>query len=279
MVDILLKILTEYVLTWWFLTWAGLVVLFLTVRRWLNFRNHRKGLEGQIAALTPLAQRLGGRVVGADEATMWTAELRKPFESEFSIAFRSKRLFDLSLDFQRGPWHVRMTQASVRYDTRGFGVRWRHECRIEIATARIAPVRMTRVQKYDYAGNPGSPGHFKSERGFAKGSTPVTVRRDGAEWLPVPLPEPVDLEFAAYASDPAAAVRELNLDALFWLLDQEQSLPSWAQRMTMTFESGVVYLNRYDLLDVDEMMVVVDTMCGFLDRMPGVRPRHPAAAV
>ncbi|ANZ36752.1 hypothetical protein BBK82_12420 [Lentzea guizhouensis] len=278
--DILLKILNELVLTWWFLTWVGLVVLFLAVRRWLNFRNHRKGIEGQIAALTPLAQRLGGRVVGADEATMWTAELRKPFDNEFSIAFRSKRLFDLSLDFQRGPWHVRVTQASVRYDTRGYGVRWQHEHRVEIATARIAPMRMTRVQKYDIFGNLGSAGHFKSERGFAKGSTPVTVQRADAEWSPVSLPEPMDLEFAAYSSDPVAAVRELNLDALFWLLDQEQSLPSWAQRMILTFESGVVYLNGYgELIDAEHLMVVVDTMCGLLDRMPGVRPRHPAAAV
>ena len=278
--DLLLLWWKEYVLSPYVLSWIAVVTVFLSVRKWLNFRNHRKGLEGQIAALTPLAQQLGGRVVGADEATMWTAELRKPFESEFSIAFRSKRLFDLSLDFQRGPWHVRVTQASVRYDTRGYGVRWKHEYRIEIATARIAPMRTTRLQKYDHAGNPKSPGQIESEREFAKGYKPVTVKRADAEWSPVSLPEPMDLEFAAYSSDPVAAVRELNLDALFWFLDREQNLPTWAKRMTLTFESGVVYLIGYDeIIDAENLMVVVDTMCGLLDRMPGVQPRHPAAAV
>jgi hypothetical protein len=89
----------------------------------------------------------------------------------------------------------------------------------------------------------------------------------------------MDKEFSAYGSDPAAAARELNFDALHWLIDQEESLPPWAERMLLTFESGVVYLVVYDHIYADDLMVVVDTICGLLDRMPGVRPRHPAAAV
>ncbi|MFS8099836.1 hypothetical protein LFM09_22170 [Lentzea alba] len=277
--DLLLKIWNEYVLTPHFLIWLSVVIGFLVGRRWLHFRNHAKGRDAQIAALTPLAQRLGGKVLGPDEAAMWTAELRKPFENEFSIALRSKRQFDLSLDFQRGAWHVRVTEASVRYDTRGFGVRWMQEHRIEVATARLAPIKTNRPSKYNSDGSPSSPGRLKDKWKEFVSYKPTTVKRDDAEWAPVPLLSPMDQEFSAYGSDPAAAARELNFDALHWLIEQEESLPIWAKRMSLTFESGFVYLVVHDHIYPDDLMVVVDMIVGLLDRMPGARPRHPAAAL
>lgn len=270
---------TGYLLHPLVLTSFGVMIAFMVIRRWLHFRSHVKGREAQIAALTPLAQRLGGTVLGPDEAAMWTAELRKPFQNQFSVALRSKRQFDLSLDFQRGQWHVRVTEASVRYDSRGFGVRWLQEHRIEIATARLAPLKVRRPQKYDVSGTPLSSVRIKAEWKQGVDSKPETAERDDAEWSPVPLLPPMDKEFSAYGSDPAAAARELNFDALHWLIDQEESLPPWAKRMLLTFESGVVYLVVHDHIYPDDLMGVVDTICGLLDRMPGVRPRHPAAAV
>ncbi len=276
--DILLKIWHEHILTTYFLTFTAVAIVFLAGRRWWQLRSHAKGREAQIAALTPLAQRLGGKVLGPDEASMWTAELRKPFRNEFAIAFRSKRRFDLSLDFQRGPWHVRVTEASVRYDARGFGVRWMQEHRIEIATARLAPLKMNRPNKYSVNnGQPLSPAQLENEWRVIVGNKPATAEND--QWLPVPLLPPMDQEFSAYGSDPAAAARELNFDALHWLIEREEGLPSWAKRMELTFESGYAYLVAYDHIYPDELMGVVDTICGLLDRMPGVRPRHPAAAV
>ncbi|WP_143086888.1 hypothetical protein [Lentzea flaviverrucosa] len=256
------------------------MILFMVVRRWLQLRSHGKARDEQIAALTPLAQRLGGKLLGPDEASMWTAELCKPFRNEFSIAFRSKRQYDLSLDFQRGPWHVRVTEASIRYDSRGFGVRWLQQHRIEIATARLAPLKVTRPNKYNVNnGQPLSPGRLESEWKQIVSNEPETAKQSDAEWLPVPLLPPMDHEFSAYSSDPAAAARELNFDALHWLLDHEESLPAWAKGMSLTFESGFVYLAAYDHIYPDDLLAVVDTICGLLDRMTGARPRHPAATV
>lgn len=278
--DILKLWVTGYLLHPLVLTSFGVMILFLVVRRWLQFRGHGKRRDEQIAALTPLAQRLGGKVLGPGEAAMWTAELCKPFWNQFSIAFRSKRQFDLSLDFQRGPWHVRVTEASIRYDSRGFGVRWLQEHRIEIATARLAPLKVTRPNKYNVNnGQPLSPGQLESEWKQVVGNRPESAKQDGVQWLPVPLAPPMDQEFSAYGSDPAAAARELGFDALHWLIDREQGLPGWARRMSLTFEAGVVYLVVHDHIYPDDLMGVVDTICGLLDRMPGVRPRHPAATV
>lgn len=278
--DLLKLWVTDYLLNPYVLTGLACVILFMVVRRWLQFRNHAKARDAQIAALTPLAQRLGGKVLGPGEAAMWTAELCKPFWNEFSIAFRSKRQYDLSMDFQRGPWHVRVTEASIRYDSRGFGVRWLQQHRVEIATARLAPLKVTRPNKYSVNnGQPLSPGQLESEWKQIVGNEPETAKQAGAEWLPVPLSPPMGQEFSAYGSDPAAAAGELNFDALHWLIDQEESLPSWARRMSLTFESGFVYLVGHDHIYPDDLMIVVDTICGLLDRMPGVRPRHPAAAL
>ncbi|SEQ29545.1 hypothetical protein SAMN05216188_102680 [Lentzea xinjiangensis] len=49
--------------------------------------------------------------------------------------------------------------------------------------------------------------------------------------------------------------------------------------MQLTFEAGVVYTVLGNQISRDDLVVVVDTICGLLDRMPGARPRHPAAAV
>lgn len=273
------KALLDFLLNPFFLTMVTASIVFLVVRRWLQFRNHAKARDAQIAALTPLAQRLGGKVLGPGEAAMWTAELCKPFENEFSIAFRSKRQYDLSLDFQRGPWNVRVTEASIRYDNRGLGVRWMQEHRIEIATARLAPLKVMRPNKYNFNGQPLSPGQLASEWKQIVGYVPATAKSDAAEWLPVPLLPPMDQEFSAYSTDPAAAARELNFDALHWLIDQGDGRTGWAKKMPLTFESGVVYLVVHDHIYPDDLMGMVDTICGLLDRMPGVRPRHPAAAV
>ncbi|GLY55272.1 hypothetical protein [Lentzea sp. NBRC 102530] len=277
--DLLKLWVTGYLLNPLVLTGLGVMIVFLVVRRWLQFRGHAKRREEQIAALAPLVQRLGGKLLGLGEAAMWTGELCKPFWNEFSIAFRSKRQFDLSMDFQRGHWHVRVTEASIRYDSPGFGVRFLQEHRVEIATARLAPLRVTRPDKYGIHGQPLSPNRLEENRKLIGNHAPETVKQAGAEWVPVPLAPPMDQEFSAYGSDPAAAARELNFDALHWLIDQAESLPTWARQMTLTFESGFIYLVVHDHVYPDDLMTVVDTICGLLDRMPGARPRHPAATL
>lgn len=278
------RFFTDYLLSPYVLTATIGMIVFLVVRRYLHTRTHNRKRDAQIAALTPLAQRLGGTVVGPEGAGMWTAELKPPLEFNVGgimrVAQRSKRKFDLSMDFQRGPWHVRVTEASVRVDTRGFGVQIEQAHRIEVSTARMTPMKTVRLDKYGYNGKPLSPKQIDDVRhGWVKGR-PRSAERNQLEWQHVPLLEPMDQEFSAYSTDPAAAVRELNFDALHWFIDREDELPvGAAQSMRLTFEEGYVYLEMSDHIFPDQLMGVVDTICGLLDRMPGARPRHPAAAV
>lgn len=56
-------------------------------------------------ALTAVAETLGGKLIGPDEASAWSPALQ-----------RAQHKPGLSLDFQRGPWHVRVTEASHARD-------------------------------------------------------------------------------------------------------------------------------------------------------------------
>ncbi|KJK42445.1 hypothetical protein UK23_37210 [Lentzea aerocolonigenes] len=284
--DILLKIWNEYVLTPFFLVWVALAVLFLVVRRWLHFRAHRRTRAEQVAALTPLANSIGGRVIGpGGETTAWSAGVRGPVVEHVEGLFatllrRSKPQFDLAMDVQRGHWHVRVTEASVRVSNpSGYGVKWVQEHRIEVATARMAPMRIIRPYKHTSTGNPLSPQRIEEQREGWVARPPSTAQSDHGGWHQVPLAPPMDGEFFACSTDPAAASRELNFDALHWLIDREGDLPVFASKMRLTFEAGFVYLVMIDHIEPDQVMVVVDTICGLLDRMPGARPRHPAAAL
>lgn len=79
----------------------ALAVVFYTVLRprW-RAREHSKGLAEQTPALTDLAESLGGTLSGPGQASAWSPALQ-----------RSRAKAELSLDFRRGPWHVRVTEA------------------------------------------------------------------------------------------------------------------------------------------------------------------------
>jgi hypothetical protein len=268
--DILLRILREVVFTPRFLFFVGVVVVFLVVRRWFHIRSHEKARGEHIAALTPLANSLGGTVTGPEGATTaWSALLRGPLVHEVDgflnkLFQRSKPQFDVAMDFRRGPWHVRVTEASVRVAVvNGYGVRWEQEHRIEVATGRLAPMKILRPVSKDqrFEG-------WVTER-------PLTAERDQAGWHPVMLVPPMDEEFYACGSDPAAAQRALNPEALKWLLSRQDELPLPAQHMRLTFESGLAYAVFFDHVHPENLVTVVDTILGLLDRMPDARPRHP----
>lgn len=285
--DMLKKALSDLVFNPTSMTMIATAITLVLVRRWFDFRNHRKARDEQIAALTPLAAGLGGRVIGPEggDTTAWSAGVLGPVaehvEGFFSKLFRrSKAQFDLALDFQRGDWHVRVTEASVRLaNPFGYGLKWVQEHRIEVATARMAPLRMVRPKKNRHGGKPYSLADFEAQWNSWLDEPPLTAQNDHVEWQKVQLASPMDKEFFAYGSDPAAVARNLNFDAMHWLIDQENDLPLQAQSMRLTFELGVVYIVMDHHIDQDSLMVVVDTICGLLDRMPGARPRHPAAAV
>lgn len=280
------RFLSAFLLNPVWLTMIAAAIVFMVVRRWFHFRSRGKSLEEQVALLTPLAADVGGRVIppGGDTAA-WSAGVRGPVAEHVDgfldrLLRRSKPQWDLALDVQRGQWHVRVTEASVRVaNPSGYGVRWEQEHRIEVATARMAPMRILRPSKYSTSGKPLSSAGIEYQRTVWVDEPPSTAKNDHVEWHQVPLAPPMDKEFFAYGSDPAAAAKELNFDALCWLIDRENELPIQASAMRLTFESGFVYIVMSDHIEPDSLLVVVDTIVGLLDRMPGARPRHPAAAV
>jgi hypothetical protein len=272
------------VLTPWFLIWISGVIAFYAIRRWWQIRRHAGARTEQIARLTPLAAELGGTVTGPEGATAWSAELQRPMERVLSgldrVDQRSIPRFDLALDFQRGPWHVRVSEASVRKALTGSdAVAYEQEHRIEVATVRLAPMKILRPLRFGLSG-PKSPKFMQQQRfeGWAS-EPPLTVEREQREWLHIALMPPMDEEFYVYGTDVTAVQRNLGDEALKWLLSRQEGLPLMAQHLRLTFEGGLVHAVIADHIHPENIVFVVDTIVGLLDRMPDARPRHPAAAV
>ena len=268
----------------WFLIWISCVIAFYAIRRWWQIRKHARARTEQIARLTPLATELGGTVTGPEAATAWSAELQPPMERVLSgmsrIDQRSIPRFDLALDFQRGPWHVRVSEASVRKALTGSdAVQYEQEHRIEVATARLAPMKILRPVRFGLSGLK-SPKFMEQQRfeGWAS-EPPLTVEREQREWHHVALMPSMDEEFYVYGTDVVAVQRNLDDEALKWLLSRQEGLPLMAQHMRLTVEGGLVYAVIADHIYPENLMYVVDTIVGLLDRMPDAKPRHPAAAV
>ncbi|MCR3747455.1 hypothetical protein [Lentzea californiensis] len=282
----LLDLLTDPI----FLTMIAGAVVVTLVRRWWQFRSHRTARDEQVSALNPFVARLGGTVISPEQGdtAAWSAGFLEPVRSDGSAydtvlkgkwLRRSKPQWDLAMDFRRGDWHVRVTEAAVRIAAyTGYGVRWEQEHRIEVATARMAPMRMVRPTRYIAPGRPVSPADFENQWKSWLSEPPSTVG-DQAQWQRVQIPSPMDNEFFVWGSDPAAAARDLNFEALHWLIEHGKHLPPHAESMRITFEAGIAYVVLDNHIDQASLMAVVDMVVGLLDRMPGARPRHPAATL
>ncbi|HEX7302353.1 hypothetical protein [Lentzea sp.] len=267
------------------LTWPIAAVLAFSlsavvVRRWWQKRKHRAADEHQAVGLTPLARTLGGEVVRGEGSAAWSADLRGPMANDLDgivdkMLQRSVPRFDLAVDFMRGTWHVRVSQASMRQqDSNGVGRLIEH--RFEVATTLLAPMRLTRRRHADFRGRPVAPGRFS---GWTA-EKPLTAVREQTEWLPLRLPPAADHEFAVFAADLSGAARAFNPEAAQWLVDRVGDLPplvAWI--FSLTFESGIVHTTVRGPIDEESLLSVVDVITGLLDLIPDVRPRHPAAAV
>lgn len=139
-------------------------------------------------------------------------------------------------------------------------------------------MKIMRPLRFGLSG-PKSPKFLQQQRfeGWAS-EPPQTVEREQREWHHVALLPPMDEEFYVYGEDVAAVQRNLDADALRWLLGRQEGLPLMAQHMRLTMEAGLVYVTIPEHIHPENIMFVVDTIVGLLDRMPDVRPRHPAAA-
>ncbi|MEU7530381.1 hypothetical protein AB0A74_31955 [Saccharothrix sp. NPDC042600] len=266
-----LRAFRDSLLNPWGLTGLAIVVVFLVVRRWFHLRAHDNARAARVAALTPPAVELGGRVTGPDGATAWSAGLRGPMADEATgvpgrLFPRSRPGFDLAMDFRRGPWHVRVTEASVRTAVvAGAGARWDREHRIEVATTALPAMKLVRPPRHDHRGVPVPP---REDRRSGWASRPPAT---ATAWHPLPLPDALADDFTAFGADPAAA--PFTFDGLWWILERENALPVWAREVRLTFEGGLVYAIFPHPVYPDDLLAVVDTIVGLLDRTPGVRPR------
>lgn len=269
----------EYLLMMWplFLGFALMFGwLFWSMRRTAK-REERKHSE----ALAALASSLDGTVTGPDGARAWSADLRGPLASNvggfinFLGTVRRPR-FTRALDFQRGRWHVRVTEAAMKKAASTRAV-WLYEHRIEVATVRLAPLKLMRRQYTDFLGRALNPRRMAKQNRSWVGQAPATAAREQSEWMTVNLPDELDYEFVVFTSDLSSASWVRDPRPIDWLLNLKES-PSLMVKafLPLTFESGFAYLTVPQRIDPETLVPAVDAIIGLLDRIPVAAPRHPA---
>ncbi|MFC4001576.1 hypothetical protein ACFS2C_00565 [Prauserella oleivorans] len=238
---------------------------------WWGRHKERKEQREHTEALTALAGQLGGTVSGPDNATAWSAGLLQPFKNDSEgllnrLGTARRPRFELALDFVRGPWQVRVTEASMKKNV-GNGTRAYHEHRIEVVTGQLTPVKIARRLHADFLGRPLKPGHVLTEGTKPIEDPPATVAQQRGEWQRLRLPMPADQEFAVFATDMAAAHRMLGKDALEHMVANAGSLPP-----VFTFEAGLFYATMLYRISPDTLLTTVDAVLGLLERIPGAAP-------
>ncbi|MDT7785240.1 MAG: hypothetical protein QOF58_3659 [Pseudonocardiales bacterium] len=110
---------------------AVTVITALVLRDPQRAKARAKAADAHIPSLTPLAESLDGKVLGPGEASAWSPALQRALHKP-----------GLTLEFQCGPWRVRVTEASlVRGPLFGAGQVF-FEQWIEVATIPLAQRRV-----------------------------------------------------------------------------------------------------------------------------------------
>ncbi|EID53877.1 hypothetical protein AB8O38_08735 [Saccharomonospora xinjiangensis] len=249
----------------------GAMALGIGLLFWWQWHSARKEQREHVEALTALAARLGGTISHAENATAWSAELLRPFRN-FTGGFINwlgtvrRPRFEIALDFERGAWRLRVTEASM--ERRGSnGAVTRHECRIEVTTAALPPVKLARRLYTDFLGRPLKPGDVLTEGTAVIKEPPVTVAERQGEWQRLWLPEPGNSQYAVFAHDPAAANRMFNREALEYLVENAGALP-----FVLTFEAGLLYATMPHRIIPEALPKMLDAVLGLLERIPGAEP-------
>ncbi|GAA1329545.1 hypothetical protein [Saccharothrix algeriensis] len=245
---------------------------------WWKWHGERKEEREHAAALAALANALGGEVADPGEARAWSAELLPPLRDETEgfvnrMGTVRRARVETALDFRRGGWSIRVSEASIRKHVATAGATTIHQHRIEVAASVPAPMKISRRTHVDFRGRPLSPEHARAAG--PAGEAPLTVAREQRQWLRAGLPEPVNREFTVFTADPAAAARAFTPQAVEWLLDQTGPNPFLsAMPLVLTFEADLVYATAPKRIDPDRLLARVDVVLGLLDRM-GATPANP----
>lgn len=139
-----------------------------------------KAVADQTPHLTALAESLGGDLlIGTGVASAWSPKLRRP---------------SLTLAFQRGPWHVRVSETSYAQGSALGGRNVAFEHWIEVATVPL-PRRRAPLEFFTL--------YF--EDGFARVETTGQIQTDELVFLVDMILETLDLMPGVEPRDPAAA--------------------------------------------------------------------------
>lgn len=240
-------------------------------------RKDRQKEDAHLAALREMAKPLNGTVLTRGQADGWSAALWRPFEMTTRglarLAVKRNARFDVAVEFTRGPWRVRISEASIRQRaTSGRHASTSYEHRIDVATADLPPLRVADRRTTDFRGRPVDPDNGPTPGdGSVLTEQPATVAQRQGHWVQAAISAPANQRLAAFTSDPAAASRMLNAQATSWLLDRQNMLPR-----LYTFESGLLYTTAPGRIDPFEVTETVNTMLGLLDCIPGAAPAGAA---
>lgn len=261
----------EYLLDMWPLL-LGLAAIIGAVY-WSQWRDGRREDEAHAQALAAFAATFGGTVVTHHPAP-WSASLLPPFQRHTDgviglLTTVRRPRFSVAVEFQRGPWRVRISEAWMRKRTKHGRGRQRsiYEHRIDVATAELAPLKISRRWHTDFRGQPLNPDHILAKGGKPVTEPPATVAQRQGPWAPAAVSAPANQDLAAYTCDHAAAARMLNAHSTAWLLDRLHALPP-----LLTFESCLLYATMPGRIDPSEVMQTVDTLLGLLDCVPASAP-------
>ncbi|MBB5806675.1 hypothetical protein F4560_006443 [Saccharothrix ecbatanensis] len=257
-------------------TLLGLVGLLF----WWKWRSERKAERSHAEALVAFAGTLGGRVVGPAEAHAWSAELLPPMKSDTEgvigwMGTVRRPRFETALDFRRGNWSVRVSEASMeKANSTSSATIYEH--RIEVATSIVAPMKISRRLLVDHMRRPLPPKRIPDPDREPAAEAPVTVVREQRPWLRTRVPAPVDGDFVVFTTDPSTVARAFNPQFVEWMLGQAGDDPfESAWPLHLTFEAGLVFATSHRRIDPDKVLAKVDVILGMLDRMPHVTPAHP----
>jgi hypothetical protein len=256
---------------------VALVLSLLGLLFWWRWRSDRKEESEHTDALAAFADSVGGRVADPADVHAWSAELLPPMKNDtdgvsgWLGTVRPPR-FEAALDFRRGNWPVRVTEASMeKANSSSSATKYQH--RIEVATALVPPMKIGRRILVDFRGRPLAPDRARAAGPAAE--APITVAREQRQWLPTRLPDPLDREFEVFTIDPGAVVRAFTPQVVEWILGQAGDNPFVsAMPLLLTFEAGLVYTTSPQRIDPDHVLPKVDLILGLLDRM-GVAPGRP----
>lgn len=249
---------------------------------WWKWRGERKEERTHADALAALADALGGRVVDAAGARAWTTDLLPPLRNQAEgvvnrVGTVRRARFETALDFRRGGWSVRVSESSIVKHGVTTPSSTIHEHRIEVATSPLPATRLCRRVRSGFQGRPLPPAQA-GDVGPA-GEPPVTAVREQRDWLPVRLPEPADLEFTAFSTDPVAVSRAFTPQLAQWLVDEAGLNPFQGPvPVLLTIEGGYAYTTAAERIDPERLLARVDLILSLLSRI-GATPAHPPAVV